>query len=104
MNLPLIILDDAEDELRAAVDRYEQQASGLGDDLRIEIDRALELVSSLPRSGGRVPGLPEHIDVRRTFVKRFPFSVIYYVEPTVVWVVAFAHHRRRPGYWKHRLP
>lgn len=104
MKLPLIILDDAEDELRAAIDRYELQAAGLGDELRIEIDRALELVSSLPRSGSRVPGMAEQFDVRRTFVRRFPFSVVYYLEPTVVWVVAFAHHRRRPGYWKHRLP
>lgn len=104
MSLPLLILDEAEDELKEASARYEAQAASLGADFRFEVDQALHLVSSLPRSGRFVPGLPPDVDVRRVFVKRFPFSVIYLLEPTVIWVVAFAHHRRRPGYWRRRLP
>jgi toxin ParE1/3/4 len=102
LSLPLIVLDDAEDELRAAADRYEEQVPGLGAEFRIEIDQALQRISSLPRAGRPVPGR-SGADVRRAFVRRFPFSIIYLVEPTVVWVVAFAHHRRRPGYWKSRV-
>lgn len=29
--------------------------------------------------------------------------IFYLVEPNAVVVVAIAHHRRRPGYWKKRL-
>ena len=102
MSLPIIVLDDAENELKIAVARYEEQAPGLGADLRAEIDRAFELVAALPRTGKRVPGTHAG-DVRRVFVKRFPFSVVYLLEPAVIWVVAIAHHRRRPEYWKGRL-
>ena len=84
MSLPLIILDEAEDELKAAVDRYEEHSPGLGADLRLEVDRALAFVSSLPQSGKRVPGIPPNVNVRRVFVRRFPFSVIYLLEPTVI--------------------
>ena len=104
MSLPLIILDEAEDELKAAADYYEDQSAGLGTELRVEIGRALEQVSSFPRSGKPVPGRATVVELRQVFVRRFPFSVIYLLEPTSIWIVAFAHHRRRPGYWKRRVP
>lgn len=39
---------------------------------------------------------------RRFFLPNFPFSLIYRERPDVIEVVAFAHHRRRPGYWLER--
>ena len=41
---------------------------------------------------------------RRALFGRFPFSVIYRVRADrVAEVVAVAHQRREPGYWKYRL-
>lgn len=34
---------------------------------------------------------------------RIPYSLIYRDDPTRVTVIAFAHHKRRFGYWKRRL-
>jgi hypothetical protein len=31
-------------------------------------------------------------------LRKFPFSVIYYVRKNEVRVVALAHHSRKPGY------
>jgi len=42
-------------------------------------------------------------DTRRFLLRRFPYSVIYRVEPSRIVIVAIAHGRRRPGYWKERL-
>jgi hypothetical protein len=36
-------------------------------------------------------------------VRRFPYGVIYRVREEVIWVVAIAHMRRRPGYWLDRV-
>ena len=44
--------------------------------------------------------LPE--GVRRRFLRSFPYSAVYILEPRLV-VVALAHVRRRPGYWAKRL-
>lgn len=96
MSLPIIVLDDAENELEVAVTSYEEKAPGLGADFRAEIDRAFGLVSALPRAGKRVAGTRAG-EVRQVFVKRFPFGVVYLLEPAVIWVVAVAHHRRLPG-------
>jgi len=104
LSRPLSVLDEAEQELDAAEARYEEQVAGLGTDFRLEVSRALDLISSLPRSGRPVSGMPPGVEVRQTFVRRFPFSITYMVEPATIWVIAFAHHRRRPGYWRRRLP
>jgi len=40
--------------------------------------------------------------VRRMFLRSFPYSAIYILEPRLV-IVAVAHLRRRPGYWVKRL-
>jgi hypothetical protein len=33
---------------------------------------------------------------------RFPYQVVYRVRPNETVVVALAHLKRRPGYWKRR--
>jgi plasmid stabilization system protein ParE len=43
------------------------------------------------------------LGTRRFILYRFPFSIIYRVEPTELSVVAVSHHKRKPGYWKGRL-
>lgn len=40
---------------------------------------------------------------RRHFGPEFPFAIIYLARPDEVWIVAVAHFKQRPGYWKDRL-
>jgi len=41
--------------------------------------------------------------VRRHLTDRFPYGVVYLVEPDYVWIVAVMHLHREPGYWHKRL-
>ena len=41
-------------------------------------------------------------NTRRLLVSRFPYQIIYRVRPRKIVVVALAHVKRRPGYWKDR--
>ena len=36
-------------------------------------------------------------------VKTFPYRIVYYVRGDQVRIIAYAHERRRPGYWGHRV-
>ncbi len=67
------------------------------------IEARLEVAARLPESGPRVPDAPEESDLRWYRISRFPYSLIVarFAEHRVV--VALAHHKRRPGYWKGRL-
>jgi toxin ParE1/3/4 len=40
---------------------------------------------------------------RRFILQRFPFSVVYLDDPDLVTIIAIAHSKRKPGYWKERV-
>lgn len=88
----------AEQELAAAVNLGEQRSAGLGAELLTEAERVGELLCEAPNIG-------EPIDARhRRFpMRRFPFAFIYRIDGDVVRVVAVAHRRQRPGYWRGRV-
>jgi len=47
---------------------------------------------------------PKYLHGTRRFVLgRFPFSIIYLDAAEFVNIVAVAHSKRKPGYWKRRL-
>jgi plasmid stabilization system protein ParE len=91
-------LDPAEEEMRAAAAYYEAQVPGLGQEFLREVQRAIERIAEHPRSGTLVHG-----EVRRCLVGRFPFGILYRLDPEETVVLAVMHLRRRPGYWQDRL-
>lgn len=95
--MPVTILDEAQAELREAVQFYEDKRPGLGFDLAVEAESAVELIQRAPdRWQLRDDG------TRRYLLHRFPYIVVYLVLNDHIWVIAFAHCRRRPGYWSER--
>jgi plasmid stabilization system protein ParE len=88
----------ARDELLAAVDYYEAALPGLGRRFRDAVEHATAVVLAHVEAGVR-RGPP---DVRRLVVVGFPYDVVYRRRGDVIQVLALAHHRRRPGYWRQR--
>jgi plasmid stabilization system protein ParE len=61
------------------------------------LDDAMERISMHPDRW------PRYLHgTRRLLARRFPFAVIYRVTADRVLVVAIAHQKRRPGYWRQR--
>lgn len=91
---------EAEIEVFDALDFYDEldvlQGTRLAAGLQLEIDTALGLVGELPRS---FP--PYALGTRRCLLRRFPYALVFDIEPEAV-VLAFAHTKRRPGYWRGR--
>jgi plasmid stabilization system protein ParE len=52
----------------------------------------------------RVPriGVPTQRRFRKMFLHRFPLSIVYVERGEEIVIVAVAHQRRRPGYWRRR--
>ena len=96
--IPVTILHEAEVELREAVAYYEKKSPGLGLDLEAEIERSIRTIRDFPE---RWP-LRED-GTRRYLTHRFPYLVIYAYLKDRIWIIAIAHCKRRPGYWKDRV-
>ena len=103
MSPPVRFSAEAVAELEAAATWYENQLPGLGAALVAAIDAALSRVADWPRSGAPVATVASDLDVRRVPVARFPYNLPYIVIGDAVVVLAVAHDRRRPGYWKNRI-
>ena len=88
---------EAEAELVAAAAEYEAHTSGLRVDFIAEVERATHALASYPKIGHRFSRR-----LRRVLVRRFPYDLLYRIEANVVRIVAVAHLRRSPGYWRHR--
>ena len=103
MSKPLRTEEEAEDELSEAIRHYEERRAGLGEDFLAAVDKALARIVRLPGSGAPLPQVPLELGVRRIPVEGFPYRVVYLDTPEAIRILAFAHIRRRPGYWLPRL-
>ncbi|HXT19138.1 MAG TPA: type II toxin-antitoxin system RelE/ParE family toxin [Thermoanaerobaculia bacterium] len=99
----IIVLDDAEDELVAAEDWYEDQRAGLGVEFRAEVEAVVQGIASGTDVSRPVLDVTGVTGARKVAVRRFPYSVVFLPQGSTVWILAFAHHRRRPGYWRGRV-
>ncbi len=88
---------EAQAEFHAAIDSYEKIEAGLGMDFSVEVFATIQNIVDYPAAW---PVLKD--DVRRCLVYRFPFGVLYSVEPDQIYILAVMHLHRDPGYWKRR--
>ena len=89
----------AADEFTAAVRWYEEQRPGLGADFYRAVTETTALIETHPEIG--TPASADHL-TRRVLVSRFPYQLVYRLRPSEIVIVAVAHLKRRPGYWKNR--
>jgi len=89
---------DAQDEFVSAARFYEEQTEGLGLDFILTVQRTYERLLSFPESG-RLFGRR----LRRLLIPKFPYGLLYRVEPERIYIVAVMHLHRRPGYWRSRV-
>ena len=102
MSRPVAFEPEASHELEAAALWYEARRSGLGLTFLAAVDRTVDHLATWPDAGSLVPGVPAHLEVRQMPVVRFPYRVAYLVTSRELRVLAVAHTRRRPGYWRSR--
>jgi len=91
--------EPASQELAEAVHWYETRRAGLGGELFDAVVATVTLIETSPEIGQTI-STDGH--TRRTLVARFPYHVVYRLRPTEIVIVAIAHLKRRPGYWKNR--
>ncbi|RLB45546.1 MAG: hypothetical protein DRJ42_29670 [Deltaproteobacteria bacterium] len=100
---PLRFLPEATAEAREAAAWYEERRVGLGDEfITALMDRARK-AEAVPGAGRLEQDAPERFELRWYNLKRFPYALLVGSVGEERVVVAVAHGRRRPGYWRHRL-
>jgi len=97
MSRLLSIHETAEAEVNEAADFYDIESSGLGSVFIDEIQRAIVTISEFPEAAPLIRGR-----VRKRPIAKFPYSMVYSVRPNEIRILAVAHQKRRPFYWRGR--
>lgn len=85
-------------EFREAVAFYESRSQSLGGEFAIEVLDRIETILKVPERWR-----PFEKDVRRCLMGRFPYGILYPVEPGHILILALMHFSRLPGYWRNRV-
>lgn len=76
---------------------YESRTPGLGRNFLDDVQQVIARLRVHPEAGVEVAD-----GLRSVLLRRFPFNLIYSLEPGELLIVSVAHHRRRPDYWRRR--
>jgi toxin ParE1/3/4 len=90
-------------ELRGAIEHDEEELPGRGLRLEEQVARVLLRLRRLPLSAPIWNGLDSAHEVRRAFVRRHPYLVVYMVHPDQLIILAVAYTKKKPGYWASRI-
>ena len=85
-------------ELLLAVAYYSDKQPGLGPRFIAAVEEATARAVAFPHTGS-----PVSRQVRRLFLKDFPYTLVYRPDAEGVVAFAVAHHSRRPEYWRSRV-
>jgi plasmid stabilization system protein ParE len=97
MTRHVILHTEAEAEILEALSWYAERsalaARAFVQELSGVILRATHSPETWPRAFG---------NTRRIVFPRFPFNLVFRIKGGTIEIVAVAHQRRRPSYWKNR--
>jgi toxin ParE1/3/4 len=89
---------EASEEFEAADDWYFLHSADASADFLSEVEAGIKAITQAPHRW------PKYLHGTRRFVlQRFPFSVVYLDDRDLVTIIAVAHSKRKPGYWKGRV-
>ena len=91
-------LPEADEEFREAVRYYESEAPGVGMAFAVAIHKAVAGMAEFPLAAPLI-----RAGIRKKPLRHFPYNVLYSVESDTLLIVAVAHQKRRPSYWRGRL-
>ena len=91
-------LEPAQIELEEEVKYYNEQQAGLGYDFAKEVADTIARILRYPEAWTKLSKR-----TRRCRLKRFPYGVAYQTRGDKILVVAVAHLRTKPSYWRDRV-
>lgn len=94
---------DARREAYDAAGWYADRDLALAERFARELQQSVRFIQEWPSSSAADPDFERIPPIRSKGVNGFPYRIVYIVHDDEIVVLAYAHQRRRPGYWSQRL-
>ena len=92
--MKIIFSEFAVKELKDSIDYYELEFHGLGQKFKDEILTAINRIKKFPQAWTKVTK-----EIRKYTLHNFPYNIFYSEEENYIFIIAIAHHHRKPEYW-----
>lgn len=86
-------------EFEEAIDWYGTRSLRAADGFRKVVRTAINRAMNSPTSAGFLVGKR----TRKIMLEPYDYGLIYFAYGESIYVVAVAHNKRGPGYWKQRI-
>ena len=96
--MKIVIAKIAQQEFNEAKEFYEIEQAGLGARFEKEIKKSILRIKQFPSAWPVERG-----EIRRYFVHKFSYKILYSVQKDKMIIPAFAHQHRKPDYWIDRI-
>jgi plasmid stabilization system protein ParE len=97
MPKPIEYLPGAQRDFDESFDWYAERSARAAIGFALAVERAVESIIADPNRFPRT-----YAGCRYGLLRRYPFSVVFRDEPDRLVIMAVAHAKRRPGYWRKR--
>ncbi len=92
-------LEEAQFELDDAIEFYNIESPGLGEEFLHEVLGALDRIANFKDAWH-----PLSENIRRCQTKRFPYGLIYTEIDEGILIISVSNLHREPNHWKNRKP
>ncbi len=89
-------IDEASADFLDALSRYSERDLDVAESFNRSIANAVSTIRDAPKRW------PIKDGSHRFILRRFPYTIAYYIDVDIIWIVAVAHHSRDPASWIHR--
>jgi hypothetical protein len=103
MSKPIRFAREAREEVVEAGRWYERQRRGLRAEFLVSLDEAVERLARLSPYLTPIRGVEPALGVKRVYMQRFPFALVFMELPDRIRILAVAHNKRKPFYWRDRV-
>ncbi len=103
MTLAFEFHPQAQAEFAADIEWYDNREPGVGGRFADRVRAAVEAAVDDPEAFAPWPDWDAEPTVRAKSVNGFPYRVVYFVIDDRLTILAIAHEKRRPGYWRERM-
>ena len=93
----IILIPPADKELSEAIDYYNDQLAGLGEQFYTCFLDTVGYISQTPEVWKKIGA-----NTRRINIKRFPYLILYMLDEKDILITCIAHQHRNPTYYMER--
>lgn len=95
--MTIILIPPADQELIEAIDYYNDQLVGLGDQFYTSFLNTVSYITKAPEAWKKVGS-----NTRRINIKRFPYLILYVLDEQDILITCIAHQHRNPWFYMER--